>query len=130
MVSLSSTTSRRYYPSAMKKVKSTTLANTKACCFLELMLIRHILQMDKDGVMREGLEQIHFDIIFDKFSLQSHVQVMGGLQELVPFIKFKFEQLKQLVIISDYASCFASHDAIPFVYHLNNYMIKKGIIFL
>jgi hypothetical protein len=78
-------------------------------------------------MLREGLEQIHFDIVFDKFSSQSNVQVVSAIQELLPYLKIRFPLLEQLIIISDNASCFASHDAIPFIYHLNKDMKEKGI---
>ena len=45
--------------------------------------------------------------------------MLGALQELFRYIKNKYPEIKKAHLLSDNASCFASHDCIPFMYHLN-----------
>jgi hypothetical protein len=48
------------------------------------------------------------------------VQVLGALQVIVKeHIKQHYPEIRTVTLQSDNASCCATHDAIPFVHHLN-----------
>ena len=59
------------------------------------------------------------NFVFKGYAGQDHVQVAASLQQIVKEVKSNYLEIKEIVIQSDNASCFASQELIPFVYHLN-----------
>jgi hypothetical protein len=96
---------------------------------LGAMMVQRIWIADKNNVVRPGLRRIHFDLIFDQYKSQDSRQVLGALQELFHYIKLKYPDIKKAHLLSDNASCFASHDCIPFMYHLNKKFEGEGLGF-
>jgi hypothetical protein len=80
---------------------------------LGAMMAQRVRMADKNGAVRPGLRRIHFDLIFDQCKSQDSRQVLGALQELFRYIKDKYPEIKKVYLLSDNASCFASHDCIP-----------------
>ena len=96
---------------------------------LGFMLIRRInkkVKKKKDNKMSasnetytDGLEYTFYDVIVENYSAQDNTQVMAVIEALLPFLKKKYPEIEEVVLGSDNASCFASHDAIPFINCLN-----------
>ena len=69
--------------------------------------------------------KLHFDLVFEQFSTQNNLQVFAALQVLIPYIKKFYPQIQELNLLSDNASCFASHDGIPFFHYLNQKLTQS-----
>ena len=70
-------------------------------------------------------------MIIESHSSQDNIQVMAVIQQIIPFLIEKYPDITEVVLGSDNASCFASHDAIPFIYNLNeDYKEAKQNIYI
>ena len=78
---------------------------------LGFMLVRRIKNGDK-----KGLSYHYFDAVIDKYSSQDNMQVLGVLEAVCKLITREFPQLDEIMVVSDNASCLASHDNIPYVH--------------
>jgi hypothetical protein len=86
---------------------------------LGAMMVRRTTR-EINGEMKTGLEYVFIDIVIDKYSTQDSVQVLAAMQVIVTeHIKQRYPEIRTVTLQSDNASCFATHDAIPFVHHLN-----------
>lgn len=95
---------------------------------LGAMKARRVRRLDKKrtNTMKTGIEKIHFDVVFDRYKSQDSPQVLGALQCLIDFIHQEFPEVKKVTLLSDNASCFASHDCIPFIYDFNQRLKDAG----
>lgn len=88
------------------------------------MLVRRIEKNIK-GENIFGLEYQFIDCIMEQYSSQDSMQVMATIQIVVENIQSRYPNIKKLTLQSDNASCFASHDNIPYIHHLNKELETK-----
>lgn len=93
-------------------------------------VIRKVKEKLKDGETIEvevgGFEYSFVNFIFKNYSGQDHVQVASAIEQIISHVHEKFPEVKEIIIQSDNASCFASQELIPFIYHTNKEsQIKK-----
>ena len=89
------------------------------------MFVRRI-EKERKGEMIIGLEYQFIDCIMQSYSSQDSMQVMSCIQTVIENIKTRYPTIKKLTLQSDNASCYASHDNIPYVYHLNKEFETKN----
>ena len=87
-----------------------------------MLIFREIRYCEKTKKRKSGLVKYHFDFMFENYNSQNHLQVMSALQTILPILKEKFPLIRTTTLVSDNASCFASHDGIPFIHYLNKYL--------
>eukprot|EP00957_Ditylum_brightwellii_P203889 15336682-Ditylum_brightwellii.AAC.1 len=74
-----------------------------------------------------GMEYSFCDFAVGGHSAQDSVQVSALLQTIVSFVKDKFPLVSKIIVQSDNASCFASQNLIPYVFHMNASNQEKGL---
>lgn len=72
---------------------------------------------NSDGT--EGFTYSFVDYIIRGYAGQDHVQVCAVVQKTVHMLLEKSPNTTELCVQSDNATCFASQELIPFIYHLN-----------
>lgn len=86
-------------------------------------VIRKLKEKMKNGETVEvevgGFEYSFVNFIFKNYSGQDHVQVASAIEQIISHVHEKFPEVKEIIIQSDNASCFASQELIPFIYHTN-----------
>lgn len=90
----------------------------KGMSLLGAMLVMRNKRMNEDGIEEIFLEHFFLDCIIEYYSTQDILQVLSTLSIIIKFIKQKWPQISLVTIQSDNAPCLASHDNIPFVFHL------------
>lgn len=88
------------------------------------MLVKRI-EKEMRGEKLFGLEYQYIDCMMQQYSAQDSVQVLACIQVVIKFVKEKYPNIISLTLQSDNASCFASHDNIPYLYHLNKEMKEE-----
>lgn len=88
---------------------------------LGAMSVRWLQKGDDD----KGFEYSFTDYCIKGYSAQDNFQVCAALQILISSIHEKFPSVKKLCVQSDNATCFASQELIPFIFHLNTEMESK-----
>ena len=56
---------------------------------------------------------------FKGYAGQDNVQVAAAIQQTVKEVKTNYPEIREIIFQSDNATCFASQELIPFIYHLN-----------
>lgn len=87
---------------------------------LGAMHVRWIVEDDDDG-----FQYTFTDYFIKGYSAQDNVQVCGCIQTMVRNIHELNPEKKEICFQSDNATCFASQELIPFVFHLNDEMHGK-----
>jgi len=59
------------------------------------------------------------DYVFKGYSGQDNVQVASAIEVIVKRVRERYPGVKEICLQSDNATCFASHELIPFIWHLN-----------
>ena len=85
---------------------------------LGAMLIRRETKIIK-GEEVDGLAHYYYDTVVDKYSSQDNTQVLAVVTAILSQVKIDFPDMEEVMIGSDNASCFASHDIIPYIHCLN-----------
>jgi hypothetical protein len=93
----------------------------KGMSLLGVMFTRWITVKRKDGTSQSGYEYQFYSLIPKNYSGQDNVQVASLMESLMHVVATSNSDnpIKDFVFHSDNASCFASQDLIPFLYHLN-----------
>lgn len=73
-----------------------------------------------------GYEYQFSDYIFKGYSGQDNIQVAAAIEVIVDQTRRRFPEIKNIVIQSDNASCFASQELVPFIFHLNQESAEKS----
>ena len=84
----------------------------KSC--LGTMVVQWVKKNDHWGYSYQFI-----DIVFKGYDGQDNVQEAVSVEMLVKHIHSKFPGTKEIVFQSDNATCFASQELIPFIYHLH-----------
>ncbi len=71
------------------------------------------------GTTGSGFQYSFVDYIFKGYAGQDNVQVASAIENIVQKVKEHHPEVEELIFQSDNASCFASQELIPFIYHLN-----------
>jgi hypothetical protein len=87
----------------------------KGMSLLGTMQVRWVVDINGDG----GFQYAFVDYVVKGYSGQDHIQVCAVIQQMVQLIQEKQPETKEVCFQSDNATCFASQELIPFVYHLN-----------
>lgn len=87
----------------------------KGMTMLRTMVIQWIMNNQEAG----AFEYCFVNYIFKGYSGQDNVQVASAIQEIRQWIGQTYDNVRDIVIQSDNASCFSSQELIPFIYHLN-----------
>ena len=66
-----------------------------------------------------GFQYKFMDYIFKGYTGQDHTQVAAAIEKIVERVKEHIPEVKKVVFQSDNATCFASQELIPFIYHMN-----------
>ena len=82
------------------------------------MLVQRVTKEIK-GVPTVGLSYNFYDVVIDKYSSQTNVQVLCIINAVIDKIAQDYPEIKELMLGSDNASCLASHDNIPYIQHRN-----------
>ena len=73
-----------------------------------------------------GYSYKFIDIVFKGYDGQDNVQVAASIKMLVEHVHSQIPGIKEIVVQSDNATCFASQELIPFIYHLNEKSRQEG----
>ena len=68
---------------------------------------------------KEGFAYHFENYVYKGYAGQDNVQVAATMQQIVKQMKANFPEKKNITIQSDNATCFASQEMIPFIFHLN-----------
>ena len=67
----------------------------------------------------KGFEYKFIDCVFKGYTGQDNIQMAAALELLIGIVQEQDTNIKEIIIQSDNATCFASQELIPFIYHLN-----------
>ena len=59
------------------------------------------------------------NIAFKGYAGQDNVQVAAAVKQVIEQVKTNYPEIREIIVQSDNATCFASQELIPFIYHLN-----------
>ena len=90
---------------------------------LGAMLVRRTTITIGDAIST-GLEYYYYDVVIDKYSSQDNIQVMAVITAVLHRVRQDFQSVQEVMLGSDNASCFASHDAIPYIHNLNKNVMQ------
>lgn len=85
---------------------------------MSLLGAMHVQWIEKDAG-DEGFQYNFSDVAIKGYSAQDNLLVCALLQTIVRYIAEKYPFVNELCFQSDNATCFASQELIPFIYHLN-----------
>mmetsp|Transcript_21013 Transcript_21013/g.29472 ORF Transcript_21013/g.29472 Transcript_21013/m.29472 type:complete len:980 (-) Transcript_21013:30-2969(-) len=66
-----------------------------------------------------GFQYKFVDYVFKGYAGQDHTQVASAIEKILERVKEHNPEVKKVIFQSDNATCFASQELIPFIYHLN-----------
>ena len=92
---------------------------------LGAMFVRRVDRKIKDEIV-SGLEYRYIDCVMEHYSAQDSVQVLSTIKLVIEYLRITYPCINSITLQSDNASCFATHDNIPFVYHLNKDMARNN----
>ena len=84
------------------------------------MLVRRVT---RGGVV--GLEFTYIDVIVENYSDQDHVQVSALMRIILEEVKSRHDEITEVHIKTDNASCMVSQDNIPYIWNLNKQFDEK-----
>lgn len=94
-------------------------------------VVRKVKQKSANGTIIEkevgGFEYSFLNLLFKDYTGQDHVQVSSAIEKIVSYVKEKYPEVKEIIIQSDNATCFASQEHIPFIYHMNKEFRTKNM---
>lgn len=93
--------------------------------------VRKVKQKSANGTTIEkevgGFEYSFLNLLFKDYTGQDHVQVSSAIEKIVSYVNEKYPEVKEIIIQSDNATCFASQEHIPFIYHMNKEFRTKNM---
>lgn len=92
----------------------------KGMSLLGAMIVRWVETEDC-----KGYEYRFSDYVFKGYAGQDNTQVAAAIEVIVNQVHKTYPYVKQIVLQSDNATCFASQELIPFIYHLNRELEEK-----
>lgn len=75
-----------------------------------------------------GFEYKFYDFVVKGYSGQDNVQVCACIEQIVELIATKNADIREISVQSDNATCFASQELIPYIYHMNREAPHKAKI--
>ena len=100
---------------------------------LGTMIVQWVVKMveiKENGVEVEkevgGFQYKFVDYIFKGYAGQDHTQIVAAIEKIVEHMKENYPEVNEMIFQSDNATCFASQELIPFIYHLNAESKQKG----